>query len=32
MPLIDRDHSSNVLFIDGKHSGDVLLIDSNSQI
>ena len=27
MPLIDKEHHSNVLFIDSKHSGNMLLID-----
>ena len=27
MPLINREHNNNVLFINSKHSGNVLLID-----
>ena len=27
VPLIDKEHCSDVLLIDGKHNGDVLLMD-----
>ena len=27
MPLIDREHNSNMLLIDRKYSGNILLID-----